>query len=134
MTGRAHLGRGWAFPVRVGPTGGVEWSQGEKDVQEALYLLLATAPGERVMRPDFGCGIHELTFAPNNSSTRAAVARRVRRAVTQHEPRVELVSVDVQADPERPEVLLIRIDYRVRGHNASGNVVYPFFLREGDGL
>lgn len=134
MTARRHLGRGWAFPVRIGPGGGFETSEGEKSVQESLWILLGTAPGERVHRPELGCGIHDLVFAPNNPATRSELQRRVRRAVTRFEPRIDLVRVDVTEDAERPEVLLVRIDYRIRGHNAVGNVVYPFFLREGGDL
>ncbi|MBZ0116957.1 MAG: GPW/gp25 family protein [Sandaracinaceae bacterium] len=133
MSARRHLGRGWAFPIRVGPRGGLEWSEGDKSVQESLFLLLGTAPGERIHRPELGCGIHDLVFAPNNPATRAEIQRRIRRSILRYEPRIDLGRVDVTPDPERPEVLLIRIDYRIRGHNARGNVVYPFFLREGEG-
>lgn len=134
QTARRHLGKGWAFPLRVGPLGSLEYSEGEKNVEESIWILLGTALGERVMRPAFGCGLFELVFAANNPATHTDVQERVRRALTEHEPRIDVSSVRVQADPQRPELLLIQLDYRVRSNNATGNLVYPFFLQEGEGL
>jgi len=133
-TARRHLGSGWAFPVRVGPRGGLEYSEGEKNIEESIWILLGTAIGERIMRPELGCGVHDLVFAPNGSTSHADVQGRIRRTLTTHEPRIDLTAVRVEADPDRAELLLIRVDYRVRANNANGNVVYPFFLREGQGL
>ncbi|HSF43585.1 MAG TPA: GPW/gp25 family protein [Thermoanaerobaculia bacterium] len=130
---RDLLGTGWAFPVRVNPRGGFSWSRGPEDVQEAIWILLGTAPGERPMRPDFGCGIHGLVFAPNSPATRGAVAEQVRLALTRYEPRIDLSEVRVEAVPEEPARLLIRVDYRVRATNASHSLVYPFYLSEGRG-
>jgi hypothetical protein len=133
MSSRPHLGKGWSFPVRVGPGGGLGYSAGERDVAEAIWILLGTAPGERVMKPRFGCGIHGYVFAPNTPATRGAVAREVRRALTRWEPRIDLLDVRVEAAPEEPEKLLIRVDYKVRSTNASHNLVYPFYIQEGSG-
>jgi phage baseplate assembly protein W len=106
-------------------------SRGEQDIQEAIWIILGTARGERVMLPDFGCGIHDYVFAPNNPSTRAQIADRVREALVTYEPRIEVLDVRVESFPEEPNKLLIRVDYRVRSTNTFGNIVYPFFLTEG---
>jgi hypothetical protein len=131
---RRYLGTGFAFPLRVGPTGAIALSSGELDIEEAIGIVLGTAPGERPLRPDFGCGIHDVVFAPNNPPTRLAVEGRVRDALTRYEPRIDVNAVRVRSEPETPELLLVEIDYRVRSNNAFGNVVYPFYLREGERL
>lgn len=130
---RDILGTGWSFPVRVNPRGGLSFSSGEADVEEAIWILLGTAPGERPMRPGFGCGIHDLVFAPNSPATRGAVAAQVRQALTRFEPRIDLDEVRVEATPEAPERMLIRVDYRVRSTNAAHSLVYPFYVSEGRG-
>lgn len=132
-TSRDFLGTGWAFPVRVNPHGGLSYARGEADIEQAIWIILGTAPGERPMRPDFGCGIHDLVFAPNNPATRGAVAGDVRRALTRYEPRIDLTEVRVEATADAPERLLIKVDYRVRATNAHHSLVYPFYLREGGG-
>lgn len=131
--GRDFLGTGWAFPLRVTPRGGFRYVSADADVAQAIWLILATAPGERPMRPRFGCGIRNFVFAPNNPGTRAGIAQQVRQALLEWEPRIELLSVDVDAPPESPELLLIRVHYRILANNAFHNLVYPFYLREGRG-
>jgi hypothetical protein len=128
---RAYLGTGWSFPVRVTPTGALASSSEEARVKEAIWVILATGQGERQMRPAFGCGIHELVFAPNNPQTHADVAARVRKALSTYLPRVEVAGVRVDADGGEPNRLLIRVDYRLPQHNSFGNVVFPFYLEEG---
>lgn len=127
------LGTGWAFPVRVDPHGGLSWARGETDVEQAIWIVLATAKGERPMRPDFGCGIHDLVFAPGSPGTLGVVAGDVRRALTRFEPRIDVLEVRVETTAGLPERLLIRVDYRVRSTNAHHSLVYPFYLREGGG-
>ncbi len=134
MLQREFLGTGFKFPVRVNPQGGVSLSSGEQDVQEAIWIVLATARGERQMRPDFGCGIHDYVFAPNNPATRSNIAQQVRLALTKWEPRIDVESVRVDASADEPNKLLIRVDYRVRSTNTSHNLVYPFFIREGGNI
>jgi phage baseplate assembly protein W len=131
--GNDFLGTGWSFPVRVNPHGGLSYSRGEADIEQAIWIILATAPGERPMRPEFGCGIHDLVFAPNNPATRGGIADDVRRSLTRFEPRIDLAAVRVEATPDAPERLLIRVDYRIRATNAHHSLVYPFYLREGRG-
>ena len=130
-TGRDFLGTGWKFPLQVTPRGGIAPARAEQRIEEAIYLILATAPGERVMLPAFGCGIHDLVFAPNNAVTVTLVVQRVRQALVAFEPRIDVLDVAAETAPEQPNLLLIRIDYRVRVNNARGNLVYPFYLSEG---
>lgn len=131
MQARDFLGTGWRFPVRVNPRGGLSFSSGERDIQEAIWIVLATAPGERQMLPDFGCGIHAYVFAPNNTTTHGNVAHEVRQALTKWEPRVDVADVRVESSADEPNKILIRVDYRVRSTNAFHNLVYPFYIREG---
>ena len=130
--GRESLGRGWQFPIRVNPRGGLSFTSAEQDIEEALWIILGTAPGERQMLPRFGCGVHDLVFAPNSAATRGTLANAVRRALTEWEPRIDVVDVRVDSREGEPNQLLIRIDYRVRTTNAFHNLVYPFYLREGN--
>ena len=128
---RPFLGTGWKFPLQVTPTGGIATSSEEQKIEESILLILSTAPGERLMLPDFGCGIHDLVFAPNDTSTVTAVIDLVRRALTKYEPRIDVLEVTAQTSAEQPNLLLIRVDYRVRDNNAMTNLVYPFFITEG---
>jgi phage baseplate assembly protein W len=130
---RDFLGTGWKFPIRVNSTGGFSWSSAEQDIQEAIWIILATAPGERQMRLRFGCGIHNFVFAPNEPKTRGTIAHQVRKALTEFEPRIDLIDVRVDAAPDEPNKLLIRVDYRIRSTNAFHNLVYPFYIQEGAG-
>jgi phage baseplate assembly protein W len=127
---REFLGTGWKFPIRVDPRGGLAFSSGEQDVQEAIWIILSTARGERQMRPDFGCGIQDYVFAPNNSSTRSNIAQQVRQALTHWEPRIDVQNVRVESSSDEENKLLIRIDYRIRSGNTSHNLVYPFYIQE----
>jgi uncharacterized protein len=128
------LGRGWAFPIklmaggnRLVVTGGVD------KVEQSIWLILSTAPGERQLRPEFGCGIHDLVFEPNTAALRGLVRATVEAALTRWEPRIDLLDVRVDTGPEQRNVLLVQIDYRLRENNAVFNLVYPFFLDEGAG-
>lgn len=128
---REYLGTGWGFPLRVNTQGGIATRSGEAKIEESIYLILGTAPGERPMLPEFGCGIHDLVFEPNNSLTRSQVVTRVREALVRYEPRIDLLHVQVESSPEQQNILLIRVDYRIRANNAINNMVYPFYLDEG---
>ncbi|MCI0584207.1 MAG: GPW/gp25 family protein [Chloroflexi bacterium] len=126
------LGTGWAFPVR--PVGGrLRLVDGDENVRKSLWLILSTAQGERQMRPEFGCGIHELVFEANTAALRGLVERKVREALVRWEPRIDVLEVTAETPPERRNYLLIRIAYRIRANNALYNLVYPFFLDEGTG-
>lgn len=124
------LGRGLAFPLQVDAAGRLASAQGEQRIEQSIQLILATRPGERAMLPDFGCAIHELVFAPNNAATRTRAIDAVRRALTLFEPRIDVLDVQADTASDEPQLLLLRVDYRLRANNAMGNLVYPFFLFE----
>ncbi len=127
---REFLGVGWKFPLQVTPGGRLAQARYEQRIEESIYLILATARGERPML-DFGCGVHELVFAPGNETTVSVVSHTVREALTAYEPRIDVLDVKVDIPAERPNLLLIHVDYRVRATNALGNLVYPFYVAEG---
>jgi phage baseplate assembly protein W len=127
---REFLGVGWRFPLQVGPDGRIAKARYEQRIEESIVLILSTAPGERPMLPDFGCDIHNLAFAPNDSRTITLVVDEAREALTRYEPRIDLLEVSAENSPEAPNLLLIRVDYRVRATNAIGNLVYPFYIKE----
>jgi phage baseplate assembly protein W len=124
---------GWKFPIRPSPGGNLAYSAGEESVQEAIWILLGTARGERQMLPNFGCGIHDLVFAPDTPSTQGNIQHLVKDALTQWEPRIDVLDVNVSSTPGEENTLLIRVDYRIRSNNAFGNLVYPFYITEGAG-
>lgn len=123
------LGTGWAFPV-TGGHGHIGVADSEDSIRQAIWIILATAPGERTMRPEFGCGIHDLVFAVNDTSTRTRVAEAVRNALVLWEPRIDVLDVNVETK-HRGELLLINIAYRARTTNNLFNMVFPFYLERG---
>ncbi len=130
---RRFLGVGWKFPLRITPGGGFDFSSGEQSVEQAIWILLGTAKRERQMLPRFGCGIHDLVFAPNNPATRGNVQHLVKDALTEWEPRIDVLDVNVTSSSNEGNTMLIRVDYRIRSNNTFGNLVYPFYLTEGPG-
>jgi phage baseplate assembly protein W len=130
---RKFLGSGFSFPMRIATNGALTYSAGEESVREAIWILLGTARGERQMLPRFGCGIQDLVFAPNDQTTWGNVQHLVKDALTEWEPRIDVLGVSVTGAQGEENTLLIRVDYRVRSNNAFGNLVYPFFITEGAG-
>jgi phage baseplate assembly protein W len=126
------LGRGWKYPFMLDERREVALSEGEDDIQEAIWIILSTAFGERLMHPDFGCGIHDLVFAPNNTGTAGLARYYVEDALVRWEPRIDIEEVEVQADPAQPELLLISVSYQVRSTDSRYNLVYPFYLTRGN--
>ena len=126
------LGIGWKFPIDLNDEGEIGFSRYEEDIREAVWIILSTAPGERLMRPEFGCGIHQFVFAPNDTRTAGLVQFNVEEALTRWEPRIELQEVSVNPDPVNPTLLLVSIDYRVKANDSRFNLVYPFYLERGD--
>ena len=124
------LGKGWSFPVSRDPENGVAMSYGEESILDSIWIILATAPGERVMRPDFGCGIHQYVFAVGDAATVGQVTKEVREALVRWEPRIDVLDVDTEVKG-RGEILLINVHYRVRSTNNFFNLVYPFYLTVG---
>jgi Bacteriophage baseplate protein W len=131
MATRSFLGRGWRFPIQPDGHGRLGFAAGEESIEESIWLILSTAPGERVMQPDFGCGIHQLVFEANSDLLHTAVAADVRQALVRWEPRIEVGQVHADPADGQPELLLVRIDYTVRGANSVHNLVYPFYVTEG---
>jgi len=124
---KSFLGVGWGFPVQLDDQGFVKLAEYEESVRQSIWIILGTAKGERVMRPDFGCGIYELVFEINSPSTAGKVAQAVRQALLLFEPRIDVLDIAVHA-ADGGEVLLIEIDYQVRATNNAFNLVYPFYL------
>ena len=129
---RDFLGKGLRFPVSVNLNGGVSSSAYEENVRQSLFIILGTAPGERLSRPDFGCRIHDLMFAPNNDITAARAEVYCEEAIYKFEPRVEHVTVRAMTNADQPNRLDIRIEYIIAGKNDKRNLVFPFYLRNDD--
>jgi len=127
---KEFLGVGWKFPVQVDSRGLIAMSEFEQDIREAIRIIVGTAKGERVMRPDFGCGIHDFVFAAMNTTTIGLIESAVREALIRWEPRIELLNVRVSTEQAQLGQLLVGIDYRVRATNNEFNLVYPFYLTE----
>ncbi|BFO14754.1 hypothetical protein SHKM778_11420 [Streptomyces sp. KM77-8] len=121
------IGRGWGFPLRVGPTGGIALVEREREIEEAIRLVLGTAPGERPMRPEFGCGIHDYVFAPGDGATAGRIAQRVREALERWEPRIAVDDVVVAFDAVEDGTLYIDVHYTLRSTNDRRNLVFPFY-------
>lgn len=129
--GKAFMGRGWAFPIAIdGDRGTVRTAAFEEDIHQSLHIILSTARGERVMRPEFGCGIHELVFGVINTALVTQVKHHVETAIRKFEARIDLLAVDVDDSAAVDGRLVISIDYQVRTTNQSGNFVYPFYFKE----
>jgi len=126
------LGVGWQFPVvRDDPQQRFALAEYEESIKQSIRIILFTAKGERVMRPEFGCGIHELVFAPNDATTRGMAEHHVSEALRLWEPRIEVLQVKATAAGAQDEALRISIDYRVRTTDNRFNLVYPFYLERG---
>jgi len=129
---KEFLGKGWKFPVKIDAEGQIAMSEHEQDIKEAIWIILSTAKGERLMRPDFGCGIHDYVFASINTTNLALIESSVREVLTLWEPRIELTDVKVSTEKIDEGKLMINIDYKVRTTNNQFNLVYPFYLTEGE--
>jgi hypothetical protein len=129
MGERDFLGKGLRFPVSVNLNGGVSSSQLEENVRQSIFIILGTAPGERLNRSDFGCRIHDLMFAPNNDITAARAEVYCEEAIFKYEPRVDKVVCVASSNADQPNRLDIRIEYVIAGKNDKRNLVYPFYLR-----
>lgn len=126
------IGRGWSFPVRTDSTGNVALSAGAQDIDEAVRIILGTAPGERPMRPSFGCGIQDLVFAPVDAALAGRIAYEVRASLERWEPRIEVEEVEVTVDDDDPSVLYIELGYLVRATSDKRNLVFPFYTIPGE--
>lgn len=128
---RPHLGRGWAFPVKP-VNGRLAMAREEEDIEQAIEIILRTAPTERVMLPGFGAGLQQFLFAPNSPVTHRRVEDVVRRTLVAHEARITVERVAARAAAQETNLMEIEIDYVVRRTNSSFNRVFPFYLNEAE--
>lgn len=126
------IGRGWAFPLRTDATGGIALVSREREIEEAIRLILGTAPGERPMRPEFGCRIHDHVFANADGATAALITADVLDALRRWEPRIDVQDVVVTSAPEDQTVLFVDVRYSIRRTNDLRNLVFPFYVIPGD--
>ena len=122
------VGRGIAFPMRIGPTGGIALVSRDEEIAESMRLILGTSPGERPMRPEFWCPIHDHVFAPADATTTGLIAFEVRNALNRWEPRIDVLDVVVTRDDDQPTLLYIDITYSIRDTNDPRNLVFPFYV------
>jgi phage baseplate assembly protein W len=128
---RAFRGAGLAFPLAVDAGGRLATASDDAKIEQSVWLILSTAKQERLMRPDYGCGIHDLVFSPNSPQSIGQIVDQLRRALVAQEARIDVLDVSGETRPAEPNLLLLRIDYRIRENNALANMVYPFFVTEG---
>ncbi len=127
---KEFLGSGWKFPVSLDNRNGFELVSEEEDIREAILIILNTTPGERVMRPEFGCGIHNYVFSVVNSSNLSMIENEIIKSLTLYEPRIVIDNIKAEVDSSDAGRLLINIDYTVTSSNSRYNMVYPFYLTE----
>ncbi len=125
--GEEFIGRGLAFPMQTDATGSLALVSREREVEEAIRMILGTAHGERPMRPEFGCGIHDYVFAPSDGTTAGRIRYEVRRSLERWEPRIEVLDVYVSNDPGDQTILYIDVQYALKGTNDKRNLVFPFY-------
>lgn len=121
-------GVGWRFPILPDPSGGLGYAVGDDSIEACLVVLLQTALGERLMRPDLGTRVPELVFAPGSVANLHALETSISDAVRDFEPRVDLETVAAEPEPTDPTVVTVSITYRVRSSNTTANLVFPFYL------
>ena len=129
---RDFLGVGWAFPVGVDARGRIALARQERDIEEAMRIILLTPKGQRVMRPEFGCQIHDLIFAPNDATTAGLAAYYVEEALGMWEPRIQVKEVNARPDAENHGRLLIDISYEIKATHDSRSLVFPFYRIPGE--
>ena len=128
---KAFRGSGLAFPLAVTPQGRLATVSGQNKVEQSIWLILSTALQERLMHPDYGCGIHDLVFSPSAPQSVGQIVDQLRRALVAQEPRIDVLDVSGEIPPGEANLLLLRVEYRIRENNALANMVYPFFITEG---
>lgn len=126
------VGAGLAFPVGVDQRGRFALARGANDIEQAIKIILLTPKGQRLMRPTFGCQIHDLIFAPNDATTAGLAEYYVREALTMWEPRITVVAIEVGPDPEVTERLLIAIQYEIKATHDRRSLVFPFYRIPGE--
>jgi phage baseplate assembly protein W len=126
------IGTGLAFPLGVDRGGAIALASDDEDVRQAISIILTTAPGERPMRPEFGCGVHDYVFDVIDSETLGRMEREIRSSLRRWEPRIDVVDVAFEVDPEVTGKLSIMLEYRLRATNDVRNLVFPFYVVPAD--
>lgn len=126
------IGSGWSFPVGTDVRGRISLSHRERDVEESMIMILLTPKGQRVMRPEFGCEVHDLVFAPNDATTAGLASYYVEEALRMWEPRITVRRVESSSDPDAAERLLIRIEYEINATYEQRSLVFPFYRIPGE--
>jgi Bacteriophage baseplate protein W len=127
------IGRGFSWPMTVDHTGGIRLTQPVEDIERSMRIILLTAPGERIMRPRFGCRIWDLLFEPINANLMGQIIEVTKEALAQWEPRIEVLSVDPSAEGRDNGLIHVRINYRIRTTNDHRNLVFPFYVIPHEG-
>jgi len=125
---KEFVGQGLAFPLQVNPRGELSLVTGSTDIEQAIGIILGTIPGERVMRPNFGCRAWELIFSPNDADTQTLLVLYVRNALEFWEPRITLNDVNVNTDINNESALLVEINYEIKTTHDQRSIVYPFYI------
>lgn len=129
---KSIIGAGWRIAPQINQRGGISLIANEKAIEQSLRFILGTAQGERIMRLDFGCRIHELVFAPNTPKTWSLAEHYVQEALTKWEPRIIVEKVSAKSEPYTDNCLVVEVKYKVRETNSFYNLVYPFYLEQGE--
>ena len=129
----AFIGKGWGYPVHTNASGGIALVSGDDELAESIRLIIGTARGERPMRPEFGCVIHDFVFASVDNAIAGQIAYEVRQSLLRWEPRIDVIGVEVTVDDTDRSVLYIDISYTRRGTNDPRNLVFPFYVIPEEG-
>ena len=130
---KAFLGTGWKFPVGIdGATGRIQMSSNEDSIREAVRIIIGTRKGELPMHPDFGCGIQEYAFETADYTTLYSRKSEIERALIRWEPRITEIEAKVSDERIDQGILTIQVNYVVRATNNQYNLVYPFYINEGE--
>ncbi len=127
---RTFLGNGLSFPLRTDARGQIVLVTGSEDIDQSILIILRTRPGERVMRPTFGCRANELLFEPRSASTVSLLQNYVLEALRMWEPRIDVVSVNVVDDGGDVGILLTEIEYQIKATHDTRSIVYPFYIAD----
>ncbi len=130
---RKFLGTGLAFPLQINPRGGLALASSTNDIEQAIRIILETVPGERVMRPEFGCRAKELIFAQRNAATETLLLTYVQQALGRWEPRIEVIDVVVSNDPSLDGAWLVTIHYEIKATHDERSIVHPFYILNEEG-
>jgi uncharacterized protein len=122
------IGCGWRFPPQLDARGTVALTDDGEEIEQSIHIILGTIPGQRVMRPDFGCLIHELAFAPNNPATIGLAIRYITDALGRWEPRIHVQRVQADTDVDDPACLFVTVEYEIAASHNRRSLVYPFYL------